>query len=299
MMYKKFLLSFAILLCWACSQIASGPEMEDNRYQKNSLPKSSSSISKSSTSKSDVSSSSKALRSSSSDGFDWSLPKTAYLNPDIEYSEMTDKRDGKKYKTVKIGEQTWMAENLNYADSNLTPSIKGKNWCIDNDEAKCEITGRFYTWAAAIDSIALANDKDNPRTCGHGVTCDLSNDTIRGICPEGWHVPSYREWMDLHDAVGGEDTAGKHLKSKKGWLGIHTGTDDYGFSAIPAGFPLPDENAKGKGQGERTSFRCTEEWGGENKNYIHHEAYVMENDGGHLGSDAKWGASSVRCIKDM
>ncbi len=298
MMYKKILLSFSILLCWACSQIASGPEMEDNRYQKNSLPKSSSSISKSSTSKSDVSSSSKALRSSSSDGFDWSLPKTAYLNPDIEYSEMTDKRDGKKYKTVKIGEQTWMAENLNYADSNLTPSIKGKNWCIDNDEAKCEITGRFYTWAAAIDSIALANDKDNPRTCGHGVTCDLSNDTIRGICPEGWHVPSYREWMDLHDAVGGEDIAGKKLKSKKGWPGIHTGTDDYGFSAIPTGFPLIDENAKGKGQGERTFIFSTEEWGGENNNYIHNEAFVIEDDDGSLASNAKWGASSVRCIKD-
>lgn len=236
---------------------------------------------------------------SKSGNFDWSLPKSAYLNPDIEYDEMTDERDGKMYKTVQIGEQIWMAENLNYADSSLTPSIKGKSWCIDNDESTCEVVGRFYTWAAAIDSIGLANDKDNPRTCGHGVICDLSNDTIRGICPEGWHVPSYREWKDLHDAVGGEDNAGKLLKSQKGWLGTHTGTDDYGFSAIPAGFPLPDENARGRGQGARTFFITTEEWGGENKDYIHKEAFVIENDGGHLGSDTKWNGISLRCIKDL
>lgn len=249
----------------------------------------------------DGSSSSVAAENSSvsKDGeFDWSLPKTAYLNPDIEYGEMTDERDGKKYKTVQIGEQTWMAENLNYADSILTPSIKGKNWCVDNDEAKCEIVGRFYTWAAAIDSIALASDKDNPRICGHGVSCKLSDDTIRGICPEGWHVPSYRDWMDLHDAVGGEENAGKLLKSQKGWLGTHVGTDDYGFSAIPAGFPRPEKNASNWDLGERTFFICTEEWGGENKDYIHKEAFVKEDDDGHLGSDAKWNGNSLRCIKD-
>ena len=296
-MYKKFLLSFAILLCWACSQVASGPEIEDKHYQDNSSPKSSSSTSKSSTSKSGVSSSSKALRSSSSDGFDWSLPKSAYLNPDIKYGEMTDKRDGKKYKTVKIGEQTWMAENLNYADSNLTPSIKGKSWCIDYDEAKCDVVGRFYTWTAAIDSAALANDKENPRNCGRGSSCNLSDETIiRGICPEGWHVPTSDDWTDLNIAVGGVDIAGKMLKSKKGWLGSYTGTDEYGFSAIPAGFPRPEKNASNWDLGERTFFACT--CGGGDEKYVQNEALVKEGDHGYVSSNTKWNAVSVRCIKD-
>ena len=243
------------------------------------------------------SSSSGASVNSRDGDFDWNLPRSAYLNPDIEYGEMTDKRDGKKYKTVQIGEQTWMAENLNYADSILTPSIKGRNWCVDNDEAKCEIVGRFYTWTAAIDSVALANDKDNPRTCGHGVSCTLSGDTIRGICPEGWHVPSSNEWTDLNAAVGGEDVAGKLLKSKKGWLGSYTGTDEYGFSAIPAGFPRPEKNASNWDLGERTFFACI--CGGESLDYIRNEGLVKEGDHGYLASNTKWNAVSVRCIKDL
>lgn len=312
MMYKKLLVCFSLILCWACSQEASGPTVEEYSDEDNSSHKSgnltssdskstvssSSEAKSSSSSETENSSSSQAKSSSSNNEFDWSLPKTAYLNPDIEYGEITDERDGKKYKTVKIGDQTWMAENLNYADTNLTPSIKGNNWCIDNDEAKCDIVGRFYTWAAAIDSVALANDEENPRTCGYGASCILSDDTIRGICPEGWHLPSFDEWWDLHDAVG-EDVAGKVLKSSKGWLGIHTGTDDYGFSVIPAGFPLLDENAKGKGQGERAFFICTDEWDEGSTETVFDAAYVMENDAGHLGANSKKGSFSIRCIKDM
>ena len=234
---------------------------------------------------------------SKSKDYDWSLTKSAYLNPDIEYGEMTDERDGKKYKTVQIGEQTWMAENLNYADSNLTPSIKGKSWCVDNDESKCDIVGRFYTWTAAIDSVALANDEDNPRTCGHGAPCELSGDKIRGICPEGWHVPSSNEWTDLNAAVGGEGIAGKLLKSKKGWQGSHTGTDEYGFSAIPAGFPRPEKNASNWDLGDRTFFACI--CGGESEDYVRNEAFVKEDDDGYLASNTKWNAVSVRCIKDL
>lgn len=106
------------------------------------------------------------------------------------------------------------------------------------------MTGRFYTWAAAFDSAALANDTENPQTCGYHVTCDrltstaLAEAPIQGICPSGWHLPCNAEWKALFTAVGGSSTAGTALKSQTGWYsysGVPAGTDAYGFSALPAG----------------------------------------------------------------
>ena len=168
-------------------------------------------------------------------GWSWDIPKEARLNPEITYGTMTDKRDNKTYKTVKIGYQVWMAENLNYADSTKTPSLKGNSWCYADKAENCDVTGRLYTWAAAIDSVALANDADNPQTCGYGKTCTLPA-IVQGVCPSGWHLPTYDEWQTLFKAVGGSSAAGKALKSGSGWYGNGNGTDTYGFSALPAGY---------------------------------------------------------------
>ncbi|OWV15941.1 hypothetical protein B7992_03950 [Fibrobacter sp. UWH1] len=166
------------------------------------------------------------------------MTKDEFLNPEITYGTMTDTRDNKTYKTVKIGDQVWMAENLNYADSTKMPSLKGKSWCYDNKTENCDVTGRLYTWAAAIDSVALANDADNPQTCGYGKTCTLPT-VVQGVCPEGWHLPSYDEWETLFTAVGGSSKAGTALKSQTGWYsqtGDAADRDTYGFSALPAGY---------------------------------------------------------------
>ena len=159
-----------------------------------------------------------------SNELNWNTSKEAYLNPDITYGEMIDSRDKKVYKTVKIGSQVWMAENLNYKDSNE------ENWCYDEDSLKCEVTGRFYTWARSIGKTE--------EECGFGKECNV-RERMRGICPPGWRLPNYDDWNTLLSTVE-VSLAGKTLKSLSGWYNDAdinmNGSDIYGFSAIPAGF---------------------------------------------------------------
>ena len=187
-------------------------------------------------------------------GWSWNVPKECRFNPDIDYGSMTDTRDGKVYKTVKIGDQTWMAENLNYyKDTDL--NVKEKSWCYgkkDNgDSTTCDMAGRLYTWAAAIDSVKLANDTDNLQDCGYGKECGVastrSSTLVQGVCPDGWHLPSKTEWNALFTAVGDESTAGKVLKSQTGWYNRGNGTDAFGFSALPAGGRNGDEDYYNEG----------------------------------------------------
>jgi len=187
--------------------------------------KSSSSKEKSSSSKEESSSS----EEKSSDSSDLKL----------EYGTLKDARDKRTYKTITIGTQTWMAENLNYSDSVATPSLKGKSWCYDNDDTNCDETGRLYTWAAAIDSVKLANDTANPQTCGDGVNCKLPA-KVRGICPDGWRLPKTEDWKTLIAAVNGSGMKSANLKSTSGWSGDGNGTNSSGFSILPAGHRYSD-----------------------------------------------------------
>ncbi|MCL2182912.1 MAG: InlB B-repeat-containing protein [Chitinispirillia bacterium] len=130
-----------------------------------------------------------------------------------------DLRDGKSYRSVKIGTQAWMAENLNY---NADGSV-----CYDSLESNCNIYGRLYNWAAVMDGA---------------LSSEASPSGIRGVCPVGWHVPSDAEWETLvkyvDPAASGNDgnMAGKKLKSTTRWGDVGNGTDDYGFSALPGGY---------------------------------------------------------------
>ncbi len=115
----------------------------------------------------------------------------------VTLDSMTDPRDGQTYKTVKIGSQTWMAQNLNYE--------MGNSYCFGDDSTNCAKYGRFYRW-------------------------DASNTA----CPEGWYLPSKAEWDTLIAAVGGNRTAGAVLKSSSGWADCGDGLDAVSFSALPA-----------------------------------------------------------------
>ena len=138
---------------------------------------------------------------------------------------MTDTRDGQTYKTVTIGKQTWMAENLNYDPGDVS-SLGSYAWhgCYNDDANNCVTYGRLYTWEVTMNDAA----------CAYGNTCNPSG-TVQGICPEGWYVPSDAEWNTLWAAVGGCSTAGAKFKSTTGWDNYGNGIDEYGFSVLPAG----------------------------------------------------------------
>ena len=223
-------------------------------------------------------------------GWRWDVPKEFRLNPEITYGSMTDTRDNKVYKTVTIGSQTWMAENLNYADSTKTPSLLERSWCFDFDiyENSCAVAGRLYTWAAAIDSAKLY--KDLSIDCGLGKTCTLPT-KVQGICPDGWHLPTLAEWKTLVTEVGGQSTAGKVLKSQTGWYDGGNGTDAFGFSALPVGHRSLD--GRFFYDGSEANFWCAFKFGssytyfnldlGESVSQLHYESNF---------------AFSVRCLKD-
>ena len=142
---------------------------------------------------------------------------------DATANTLKDLRDGQIYRTVKIGDQVWMAENLNFETASSS--------CYNDSAEYCEKYGRLYTWATAV-----GKSEDE---CGVGKECNLPSGNIRGVCPDGWYLPSEDDFVALIKAVGGEKGAGSKLKSTDGWRDDEgesgNGTDAFGFSALPAG----------------------------------------------------------------
>lgn len=127
----------------------------------------------------------------------------------ISGSTFTDPRDGKVYKTVVIGAQEWMAENLAYAPTS------GNYWAYSNMNRLLETYGYLYDWQ-----------------------------TAKNVCPAGWHLPSDEEWTELTDYLG-ESVAGGKLKETgtKHWALFNYGaTNETGFTALPGGIRLPGDS---------------------------------------------------------
>lgn len=238
-------------------------------------PKSSSSVKSSSSSV--ARSSSSSAKSSSSQ----KIESSSSVGSEFVDGILTDLRDGQKYKTVKIGWQTWMAQNLNYESEN--------SYCYDDDSSNCNKYGRLYTWAAAVGKL-----EDE---CGYGYTCSLPGEEhIQGVCPSGWHLPNKDEWDYLFTAVGGKSTAGKALKSdsRLGWIVSGSqGTDSSGFSALPAGSRHDDEDYRDESQGAHF-------WSStENTRYLAYSMVLSYStyQGFLFQADKSYGLS-VRCLLD-
>jgi len=170
-----------------------------------------------------------------------SEPEPSSSSVEVEVKYFTDTRDGNIYGYVKIGTQTWMAENLKFyvegskcVDPAMLPYWDPANW---NKAPAAERTpkdfcdeyplGRVYSWTMAMKGAESS-------------TAEPSG--VQGICPTGWHIPSNAEWSTLFAYAGGTSAVGaSNLKSEKtsidyGWgEGYNPGINKYGFSALPLG----------------------------------------------------------------
>ena len=222
--------------------------------------------------------------SSSSEESEDVSPTSDASTYDVITGTLTDSRDGQTYKTVKIGDQVWMAENLNFVTDN--------SWCYNDESDNCAKYGRLYTWAAAV-----GRDEDE---CGFEHTCGLGSGDIRGACPQGWHLPSQSEWEALIVAVDGSiteytssNTAGTKLKSVTGWSSSGNGTNAFGFSAVPAGYRY--YNGDYLSEGNDAFFWSSAEY---DSNYAYGMNLYCNLDYAFLFSDNKILGFSVRCLKD-
>ena len=235
----------------------------------------------------------------------------------VVLDSMTDPRDGQTYRTVKIGSQTWMAQNLNYKTDS--------SYCYKDDTSNCTKYGRLYNFAVAV---------GKPESeCGKDKKCRLPQGDIQGVCPSGWHLPSMAEWDSLFAVVGGRSDAGRVLKStwgwKKhwepvfqerysvlakildaiifvrpirslgGWLSSGDGSDAYSFSVLPSGC----RHAWSMGvdyidEGKETRFWTSSLSGGgpEAPVFFYNEGSEVGGGGDFLYYGCT--ANPVRCVKD-
>ena len=238
-------------------------------------------------------SSSSGVESSSSDLTLMGVCKTPTEDNCI-YGTLYDERDSTTYKTVKIGNQEWMAENLNYKYLGET----SQSFCYDGEKENCKKYGRLYQWSAAIDSASLY--VDHKMQCGYGRSpCNIPK-KWKGVCPKGSHLPTIDEWNSLIDYLG-TNRAGKVLKSNNGWVNDYydgivengNGSDEYGFTVLPSGvkesFKYVRENVNAKfwpanDYSERQACKIT-------------FSYATETISINLHQE-KADAYSVRCIKN-
>ncbi len=178
----------------------------------------------------------------------------------LETGSFTDPRDGQTYNTVKIGNQWWMAENLNYNPGS-------GSWCYDDNSGNCSTYGRLYNWATALT-----------------------------VAPAGWHLPTDAEWTILTDYLGGESLAGGKMKETgtAHWLSPNTGaTNESGFTGLAGGNRYSDDSFGGVGYGGyfwgATEYDSSDAW-----------SRGLSYTNGVVGRSiySKLGGFSVRCVKD-
>lgn len=163
-----------------------------------------------------------------------------------------DQRDGQVYNIVQIGSQCWFAENLNYKIDS--------SWCYSDITSNCTSWGRLYKWNKALSA-----------------------------CPNGWHLPTYGEWDELIDYLGGAKEAEDKLKSTSGnWTGVPTNTS--GFSALRTGYRYKDGSYSPGGSADwwsTTEFDSDAAW-----------SQILDETNLRKGAQNKNAALSCRCIKD-
>ncbi len=179
---------------------------------------------------------------------------------DSPFGEFTDDRDGSTYNTIMIGNQIWMAENLEY-------EMVSGSWAFDDNPAMVQDFGRLYNWASS-----------------------------QSACPTGWHLPSNNEWASLVSTLGGPDIAGGKLKDVGSvhWKFPNShATNESNFTALPGGMRYTDGSFFDKG--ENAYF-----WSSTSENTTDAYYRKLDYDRGSItyGSNNGEIGFSVRCVKD-
>jgi uncharacterized protein (TIGR02145 family) len=231
--------------------------------------------------------------------------KIDFITVDHYYGTVTD-YDGNTYKTIEIGNQWWMAENLkttHYANGTAIDHVeeelqrdssKQYNWDTlqyNNDKAYCyysdsssirDTYGPLYNWPAAMNGVSSSSA--NPSG-------------VQGVCPVGWHLPSHAEWTELIDFLGGSNVAGDKMKETgtTHWNYPTTlyATNSSGFTALPGGERSPDGDPASR-LGTYATFWSSTVKDGE---YVW---FLAIGSGSRVGTGAsrKNAGFSVRCVND-
>jgi uncharacterized protein (TIGR02145 family) len=194
---------------------------------------------------------------------------TSYIIHDI-YDSLT--YGGQTYQTVKIGSQTWFAENLNYDP--------GSGIFISCDTYNCDTYGRLYDWSTAMGL---------PPSCNSTSCSNQIQSPHRGICPSGWHIPNDDDWNILIN-YSDPSTVSLDLKAKSGWDSGDNGTNRLGFSALPGGYGYSD--------GRFYYVSHSGYWWSASE-YNSDNAYGRSISGSvNEVNEAKSGLFSIRCLQD-
>ena len=217
--------------------------------------------------------------------------------------DFRDNRDGHIYTSVLIGNQCWMKQNLNYGEfvnSTFGQSAVGtQKFCYNNNIALCEETGGMYVWDEVMNGETPCN--------GTGESQPQCTNLVKGICPDGWHIPSHYEWTVLEKLAGNSPDQFPYDEITTGWLGTNEGdnikmngsqywgnegTNLLGFNGLGGGYYM---GGQFKHYGERGKWwTCSEAdqttaWH-RGIQYGFHGIY-------RFGNDKEFGYS-LRCIKN-
>ena len=294
---SMLIMAFAFVGCDDSSSASAGQNDEPAvESSSSSVKESSSSNVKEASSSSVIASSSSSETTQSSSSITTATPCNVDGVNNCVYGSLTDSRDGQTYRTVKIGGQVWMAENLNYRYLGPTATLDSSSFCYGDDSANCTKYGRLYLWSAAMDSAGVIKG-NTANGCGNASKCTPSGN-VRGVCPQGWHLPSRDEWEVLFTTVGGWPTAGAKLKSTYGWNDYYgdrgNGDDAFGFSALSAGHR--DNDGDYGSEGYYAYFWSSTEYDGDGAYYMYTN---FSKDSAYYQSDIEnYEGFSVRCLKD-
>jgi uncharacterized protein (TIGR02145 family) len=219
--------------------------------------------------------------------------RTEIYNPDLYeckegskiYLKTPVSYEGEDYEAVLIVTQTWFARNLNYnpgADNSA---------CSDNEPSNCNTYGRLYDWVTAMGLSSNCNS--------NSCSSLINSPHHRGVCPSGWHIPSYDEWETLSNYVQSNSSCGSScgttmLKATSGWNYYSgNGTDEYGFSALPGGLGSSDGYFSSAGYGGNW-WSASES----NSDYAYSRYMYYDDEAAYWRYGSKSILFSVRCLQD-